>query len=75
MTIGQLVEISGILGCEMGTFGDCTAFLNKGSNTKLFEITTNFGYNHTGNQILYSGEFFVQMINFFLTINQHIICD
>ena len=63
MTIGQLVEtLSGILGCEMGAFGDCTAFLNKGSKHKLFgELLTYFGYNHTGNQILYSGESGIQI--------------
>lgn len=69
MTIGQLVEtLSGILGCEMGAFGDCTAFLNKGSKHKLFgELLTYFGYNHTGNQILYSGESGVQIeSNFYI---------
>ena len=67
MTIGQLVEtLSGILGCEMGAFGDCTAFLNKGSKHKLFgELLTYFGYNHTGNQILYSGESGVQIESYF----------
>jgi len=69
MTIGQLVEtLSGILGCEMGAFGDCTAFLNKGSKHKLFgQLLTNLGYNHTGNQILYSGESGVQVeSNFYI---------
>ena len=57
MTIGQLVEC--LLGktCVMfGGFGDCTAFVNKGSKIKVFgELLLRQGYHSSGNEILYNG--------------------
>ena len=57
MTIGQLVEC--LLGktCVMfGGFGDCTAFVNKGSKIKVFgELLSHQGYHSSGNEILYNG--------------------
>ena len=57
MTIGQLVEC--LLGktCAMfGGFGDCTAFINKGSKIKVFgELLLHQGYHSSGNEILYNG--------------------
>lgn len=57
MTIGQLVEtIMGKACVNVGGYGDCTAFVNKGSKHELFgKILTQNGYNSTGNQILYNG--------------------
>ena len=43
--------------CYYGGFGDCTAFVNKGSKHEIFgSLLNNIGYNSTGNEILYSGE-------------------
>jgi hypothetical protein len=40
----------------MGGFGDCTAFVNKGSKVGTFgEALTNMGYHSSGNDILYNG--------------------
>ena len=57
MTIGQLVEsILGKVCVSYGGYGDCTAFLNKGSNVKTYgEVLTNAGYHSSGNQLLYNG--------------------
>lgn len=72
MTIGQLVEcIVGKVCLMAGGFGDCTAFINKGSKVRLFgELLTKMGYNPTqngtenmlrngyhssGNEIFYNG--------------------
>ena len=57
MTIGQLVEtLMGKACLYNGSFGDCTAFENKGSKHEIFgEMLTNNGYNSTGNQVLYNG--------------------
>ena len=58
MTIGQLVEtLMGKTCANYGGFGDCTAFVNKGSKHEVFgKLLNNIGYNSTGNEILYSGE-------------------
>ena len=58
MTIGQLVETLMGKTCSMyGAFGDCTAFVNKGSKHEIFgNLLKNIGYNSSGNEILYSGE-------------------
>ena len=58
MTIGQLVETLMGKACAIyGGFGDCTAFVNKGSKHQIFgNLLKNVGYNSTGNEILYSGE-------------------
>ena len=58
MTIGQLLETLMGKTCAMyGGFGDCTAFMNKGSKHQIFgSLLENIGYNSTGNEILYSGE-------------------
>ena len=58
MTIGQLVETLMGKTCSLyGGFGDCTAFVNKGSKHEVFgSLLKNIGYNSSGNEILYSGE-------------------
>ena len=58
MTIGQLVETLMGKTCSLyGGFGDCTAFVNKGSKHEIFgNLLKNIGYNSTGNEILYNGE-------------------
>jgi len=57
MTIGQLVEtLMGKACVNIGGYGDCTAFVNKGSKHELFgKILTQQGFNKTGNEILYNG--------------------
>jgi len=72
MTIGQLVEsIVGKVCLMAGGFGDCTAFINKGSKVRLFgEYLTKIGHNpsktdtenllkngyhSSGNEIFYNG--------------------
>jgi hypothetical protein len=57
MTIGQLVEtLMGKACLNLGGYGDCTAFVNKGSKHEMFgKILTQNGYNSTGNQLLYNG--------------------
>jgi len=57
MTIGQLVEtLMGKACVNAGGYGDCTAFVNKGSKHELFgKILNQNGYNSTGNQMLYNG--------------------
>ena len=58
MTIGQLVETLMGKACSLvGGFGDCTAFVNKGSKHYAFgKLLKEIGYNSTGNEILYNGE-------------------
>ena len=58
MTIGQLVETVMGKACSLvGGYGDCTAFVNKGPKHKKFgEILTEYGYNSSGNQVLYNGQ-------------------
>ena len=58
MTIGQLVEPLVGKACVMyGSFGDCTAFSNKGPKHEIFgQLLTNIGYNSTGNELLYNGQ-------------------
>jgi len=57
MTIGQLVESLFGKACALyGAYGDCTAFQVKGANYETYgAMLTKMGYNHTGNEILYSG--------------------
>jgi len=57
MTIGQLVEtLMGKACVNMGGYGDCTAFVNKGSKHELFgKALTQNGFNKSGNEILYNG--------------------
>ena len=57
MTIGQLIETLMGKACAIyGAFGDCTAFVNKGSKHKIFgELLTNVGFNSSGTEILYNG--------------------
>jgi hypothetical protein len=57
MTIGQLVEcITGKACVIQGTFGDATAFNNKGTKISQFaEILTKHKYHSSGNEILYNG--------------------
>ena len=58
MTIGQLVEtVMGKACCLYGGFGDCTAFMNKGSKHKEFgDMLISQGFHPSGNQLLYNGE-------------------
>jgi len=57
MTIGHLVEcITSKVGVNLGAFGDCTAFTNKGSKHKeLGNALTKFGYHSSGCELLYNG--------------------
>ena len=57
MTIGQLIEcVMGKACAMMGGFGDCTAFVNKGSKVGVFgEALVNVGFHSSGNDILYNG--------------------
>lgn len=57
MTIGQLVEcLMGKACASYGGFGDCTAFVNKGSRHQHFgEMLTRIGYHSSGTEILYNG--------------------
>ena len=57
MTIGQLIEcLIGKSCLELGGFGDCTAFVNKGSKVRYFgELLTRNNYHSSGNQVLYNG--------------------
>jgi len=57
MTIGQLVEtLMGKVCVNIGAYGDCTAFINKGSKDEIFgKILTQQGFNKTGNEVLYNG--------------------
>lgn len=58
MTIGQLVETLMGKACSIyGGFGDCTAFINKGSKNEYFgKLLTEYGYHSSGNQLLYNGQ-------------------
>jgi len=58
MTIGQLVETLMGKACTMyGAFGDCTAFVNKGSKHKIFgNMLTTMGYHSSGSELLYNGQ-------------------
>jgi DNA-directed RNA polymerase II subunit RPB2 len=57
MTIGQIVEcILGKICTNIGGFGDCTAYVNKGDKSEIFgKILQDYGYSSTGNEILYNG--------------------
>ena len=57
MTIGQLVEtLMGKASVYTGGFGDCTAFINKGSTHEVFgKILNQNGYHSSGTQLLYNG--------------------
>ena len=63
MTIGQLVEtLTGKSCAIMGSFGDCTAFNQKGSKHEIYgDLLRNYGYSSTGNELMYSGETGEQM--------------
>lgn len=57
MTIGQLIETLMGKACAMyGAFGDCTAFVNKGSKHKIFgELLNKVGFHSSGTEVLYNG--------------------
>jgi DNA-directed RNA polymerase II subunit RPB2 len=57
MTIGQLVETLMGKACGLyGAFGDCTAFVNKGSKHKVFgDLLTQVGFHSSGTEVLYNG--------------------
>ena len=58
MTIGQLLETVIGKSCSLyGAFGDCTAFINKGSKYDIFgKLLSKQGFHTSGNEILYNGE-------------------
>ena len=58
MTIGQLMESLMGKACALqGSFGDCTAFVNKSDTAKVFgQMLTEHGYHSSGNDILYNGQ-------------------
>ena len=57
MTIGQFVEtLTGKASALYGSFGDCTAFNNKGSKIGVFgKLLSQVGYHSSGNEIMYNG--------------------
>ena len=57
MTIGQLIEcLVGKACVNYGSFGDCTAFVNKGPSYEKFgKMLTKVGFHSSGNEILYNG--------------------
>jgi DNA-directed RNA polymerase II subunit RPB2 len=57
MTIGQLIETVFGKACALnGAFGDCTAFANKGTHSKMYgEMLVKAGYHGSANEILYNG--------------------
>jgi DNA-directed RNA polymerase beta subunit len=56
MTIGQLLESIMGKACGFGSFGECTAFTNKGSKHGMFgELLVETGFHSSGNEILYNG--------------------
>jgi DNA-directed RNA polymerase II subunit RPB2 len=57
MTIGQLVEtITGKASVYYGSFGDTTAYNNRGSKIGIYgEMLTKAGFHSSGNDILYNG--------------------
>jgi DNA-directed RNA polymerase II subunit RPB2 len=57
MTIGQIIEcILGKICTNIGGFGDCTAYINKGDKSHIFgKILQDYGYSSSGNEILYNG--------------------
>jgi DNA-directed RNA polymerase beta subunit len=69
MTIGQLVEtLMGKACAYYGGFGDCTAFVNKGSKHEIYgSLLRNIGYSSTGNELMYSGETGEQLTMEFFT--------
>ena len=58
MTLGQLVETIVGKACAIyGGFGDCTAFVNKGTKNESFgKLLNQAGFNSYGNEILYNGQ-------------------
>jgi DNA-directed RNA polymerase II subunit RPB2 len=58
MTIGQLLETVMGKACSIyGAFGDCTAFVNKGSKHKIFgDLLVKEGFHSSGNELLYDGQ-------------------
>jgi DNA-directed RNA polymerase II subunit RPB2 len=57
MTIGHLVEtLTSKVASLYGGYGDCTAFINKGSKHKMYgEHLMKFGFERNGHDILYNG--------------------
>ena len=57
MTIGQLVEmLLGKLCVDLGSFSDCTAFLNKGGQEKFYgRLLSDIGFHSSGNEVMYDG--------------------
>ncbi len=58
MTIGQMIEsVMGKACLQVGGYGDCTAFINKGKspNDDFGSILPSYGYHSKGSEILYNG--------------------
>jgi len=57
MTIGQLIECLMGKACVLyGGFGDCTAWVNKGTKEKVFgDMLVKQGYHSSGTDVLYNG--------------------
>ena len=57
MTVGHLVEcLVGKAAAQLGGFGDCTAFENRGSKVGIFgEVLSKSGFHSSGNEIMYNG--------------------
>ena len=57
MTIGQLVEtLMGKVHLDIGAFGSCTAFQNKGNKSEIYgDILNSMGFHSSGNELLYNG--------------------
>ena len=57
MTIGQLIEsLFGKVCATYGGFGDCTAFMSKGSHIDVYgKMLVEAGFHSSGNQVLYNG--------------------
>jgi len=57
MTIGQLVEsLFGKVCASYGAYGDCTAFVSKGSGYDVYsKLLPKIGFHSSGNQLLYNG--------------------
>jgi DNA-directed RNA polymerase II subunit RPB2 len=58
MTIGQLIETIMGKACSIyGSYGDSTAYMNKGSKIQVFgDMLTKVGFHSSGNEVLYNGQ-------------------
>ena len=66
--------ITSKVGVNLGAFGDCIAFTNKGSKHKELNALTKFRYHSSGCELLYNGMTGEQLEMKF-TLVQHFIYD